>query len=78
MTHPELLTRSQAMELLNIRHPDTLARMRRREPSIATVVPGMRQYRYVRARLIALRAVGVVVMAKPESARASARRAATA
>lgn len=50
--HAELLTASQAMELLGIRSKRTLRRIRESKPGVAVVIPGMRHHRYVRRILI--------------------------
>lgn len=54
---PELLRPGEAMVLLGIRHPDTLRKLRRANPEIAVNVAGMKHYRYVRTRVLALRRV---------------------
>lgn len=43
------------MQLLGIRHPDTLRKLRRANPGIAIRLAGMKHHRYVRARLVSLR-----------------------
>jgi len=55
MNDSEFLRPAEAMALLGIRHPDTLRRLRRARPGIAVLFGGMTHFRYLRARILALR-----------------------
>lgn len=52
MICPEFMTTSQAMAMLSVRSPKTLRKLRLDDPKMAVVLPGMKQWRYVRSRLL--------------------------
>lgn len=55
---PELLTPAQAAELLQVNR-GTLAAMREANPALAIRLPGMKHFRFVKARLLTVSGIDV-------------------
>lgn len=51
---PEFMTPGQAMQLLRVRSPKTLRKLRQAHPDLAIRLPGMKHWRYVQSRVAAL------------------------